>query len=66
MVVISKKRIMMLTSIVCISLFICNIVVNNKNNNVFGNKNEKYDSVETMTLPVTNKVIVVDAGHRKT
>ena len=53
MIIISKKRILLLTSILCISLFICNIALN---------KTEE-KTVQTMALPVTNKVIVIDAGH---
>ena len=67
MVIISKKRLMILSSILCMSVFLCNFVINNQNNdnNILNNKKERYSSVETMTLPVTNKVIVIDAGHGK-
>ena len=54
MIIIPKKRIIVVTTILCIMLFVCNIVVNQTTEN----------TVETMSLPVTNKVIVIDAGHR--
>lgn len=53
MIILSKKRLMRLVSIITICLTICfvqNISINN-------------ETVPTVTLPVTNKVIVVDAGH---
>ena len=49
MIVIQKKRILTLVSIVLITLFIANIKVN------------KEDIIATVAIPVTNKVIVVDA-----
>lgn len=58
MIVISKKRIITLTSMVVMCLFVCNICLNNSNN-------IKEETKETVALPVTNKVIVIDAGHRK-
>lgn len=50
MIVIQKKRILTLVSIVLITLFIANIKVN-----------EQEDTIATVAIPVTNKVIVVDA-----
>ena len=53
MIILSKKRLMRLVSIITICLTICfiqNISINN-------------ETVPTVTLPVTNKVIVIDAGH---
>ena len=52
MIVISKKGIMLVTSLIVICLFACNIYLSNS-------VNEK--TKETVALPVTNKVIVVDA-----
>ena len=54
MIVISKKRIVYLVSILCVSLFIFSIAFQST---------EK--TVETVAMPVTNKVIVIDAGHGK-
>lgn len=50
MIVISKKRIMLLTTIVVFSICCCTIMMDN--NKV---------TVETVSLPVTNKTIVIDA-----
>ena len=52
MIVISKKRIMLATSLIVICIFCANIYLNS-------NINEK--TKETVALPVTNKVIVIDA-----
>ena len=57
MIIVSIKRIITLTSLVVLCLFACNICLNNK-------IDEKTKT--TVALPVTNKVIVIDAGHRKT
>jgi len=54
MVILDKKRIATLTSLIVVSTFVF----------VFQTaQNEK--TVETVALPVTNKVIVLDAGHRR-
>ena len=53
MIVINKKRIAMLSSLVVLSTF------------VFVFQTAQIDkTIETVALPVTNKVIVLDAGHR--
>lgn len=52
MIIISKKRILVVLIILCISLSIFKI-----NNNVYKN------NIETIALPVSNKVVVIDAGH---
>lgn len=53
MIILSKKRLMRLVSIVTVCLTICFI----------HNISIKNETVPTVTLPVTNKVIVIDAGH---
>lgn len=53
MIILSKKRLMKLVSIVTICLTVCFIQ----------NISTTNETVPTVTLPVTNKVIVVDAGH---
>lgn len=50
MIIIGKKRIIILSLLAVVSIFACSIV---------GNKVE--NTVETVALPVTNKVIVLDA-----
>lgn len=50
MIIIGKKRIIILSLLAVISIFACSIVTKRKEN-----------TVETVALPVTNKVIVLDA-----
>lgn len=54
MIILSKKRIMIITSIIMVALFAFAIQTNIKT-----------DVVQTVALPVSNKVIVLDAGHGK-
>ena len=53
MIILSKKRLINLLAIVTICLTIC----------LFQNQTIKENVIPTVTLPVTNKVIVIDAGH---
>lgn len=55
MIIISKKRIIILSSILFVTLFVCSISLNAKNDINLKN------TVQTVALPVTNKVIVIDA-----
>ena len=55
MIILSKKRIMIVASVIMVALFVFAIQANTKNTNV----------VQTVALPVSNKVIVLDAGHGK-
>ena len=55
MIILRKKRILFVLSVVLISMFAFTIQVA---------KNE--ETVSAVALPVSNKVIVIDAGHRKT
>ena len=55
MIILRKKRILFILSVILISMFAFTIQVA---------KNE--ETVPTVALPVSNKVIVIDAGHRKT
>lgn len=50
MIIIGKKRIIILSLLAVILIFTCSIVTNKVEN-----------TVETVALPVTNKVIVLDA-----
>ena len=54
MMILNRKRLMIMLSMVFVSLFVFNFQIAN---------NGKMNTVETVALPVTNKVIVVDAGH---
>lgn len=53
MIIISKKRLILITSMICISLTV--FLINNSITDI--------KTVETVNLPVSNKVIVLDAGH---
>lgn len=52
MVIISKKRILLVLVILGVSVLIFKIT-----NSVYKN------NIETVALPVSNKVVVIDAGH---
>ena len=54
MIVISRKRILLIATILCVSVFAFSL-------NTYSSKK----AVETVALPVSNKVIVIDAGHGK-
>lgn len=55
MIILSKKRIMLVTSIIMVAMFTFVIQTNSRTTKV----------VQTVALPVSNKVIVLDAGHGK-
>ncbi len=52
MIIIQKNRLICLSLIVFVSIFVCGMTVNRNEN-----------TVQTVAIPVTNKVIVIDAGH---
>jgi hypothetical protein len=56
MFIFRKRRIMALMTLMCMAMFCCTIKVNNK-------IKENEQTVETVSLPVSNKVVVLDAGH---
>ena len=55
MIIINKKRLIAISSLLLIAIFAFTF-----------QKAELNKTVETVTFPVSNKVIVLDAGHRKT
>ena len=55
MIILNKKRILLITSLIAISIFAFTIQTTQIN-----------ETIETVALPVSNKTIVIDAGHRKT
>ncbi len=59
MIVLKKKRLLLVSLFCCLSVFTFLLSSNVKESN----KEEK--SIETVSLPITNKVIVLDAGHGK-
>lgn len=59
MIVLKKKRLLLVSLLCCLSVFTFLL-----SSNI--NENKKAEqSVETVSLPITNKVIVLDAGHGK-
>ena len=54
MIVIHKKRLILIGSLLCLSLTAISL------KSAF----TKPQTIATVNLPVTNKVIVLDAGHR--
>ena len=56
MIIINKKIILFITSIALASIFIFTFVLQTA-------KFDKQSTVPTVSLPVSNKVIVLDAGH---
>ena len=58
MIIISKKRIYMALSMVILALFAFSFKIANENK-------INLTTVQTSTVPVSNKVIVIDAGHGK-
>ena len=52
MVVLNKKRLLIIFSMVCVSILVCNFKTPNKE-----------ETMSTAALPVTSKVIILDAGH---
>lgn len=54
MIILDKKRILLITLLVAISIFAFTIQTAEVNK-----------TVETVALPVSNKTIVIDAGHGK-
>ena len=55
MIVLSKKRLMLILSMICVSITVFILT-----DNILYK-----ETVETVNLPVSNKVIVLDAGHRR-
>ena len=54
MIILDRKRLKIILGILAVSLFVF----------TFQKASLRDNSIETMSLPVTNKVIVLDAGHR--
>lgn len=54
MFIIKRKRIFIIFSIICISIYVSALEINYMND---------LEIVETVSIPVTNKVVIIDAGH---
>lgn len=59
MIILSKKKILLALSIITMFIFAYAITGYNVSNNTIKN----IQTIETVALPVDNKVIVIDAGH---
>lgn len=59
MLVLSKKRIMIMICMLCVSLYAFSFKIAN---NVGGMENIG-KTAQTVATPVSNKVVIVDAGH---
>lgn len=53
MFVLRKKRILLMVYCIGISLFAC----------IYSIAHYEQESISTMALPVSNKIVVLDAGH---
>ncbi len=56
MLILSKKRIILMMCMICVSLYAFSLKI--ANNNAVAEK-----TAETVSTPVSNKVVIVDAGH---
>lgn len=54
MIILNKKRLLAMLSIICVAVFVFSFQIANTNG-----------TTQTVALPVSNKVIVLDAGHGK-
>ena len=59
MLILTKKRITIVLCMLCVSLYAFSFKISNNMINI--NKKEK--TAETVATPVSNKVVIVDAGH---
>lgn len=55
MIILRKNRLLFIVCVICISIFAYSMI-----------PMYKQESIPTVSLPVSNKVIVLDAGHRST
>lgn len=55
MIIVNKKRIFFVIIMLTITVFSYGVVSNNKNK----------ETIPTISLPVSNKTIILDAGHGK-
>ena len=71
MIVLHKKQILVTLTIIAVSIIAIAVGNVENGNDSFlplskGEKNElsRFSAVQTVALPVSNKTIVIDAGHR--
>ena len=56
MLILSKKRIILIMCMICVSLYAFSF-------KIASNTTVEEKTVETVSTPVSNKVVIVDAGH---
>lgn len=59
MIILSRKKILLTLGIIATIIFTYTITSYNVNNS----SKKEIESIQTVALPVDNKVIVIDAGH---
>lgn len=59
MIILDRKKILFTLGIITMFLFVYSITAYNVNNSY----KKEIKTIETVALPVDNKVIVIDAGH---
>ncbi len=52
MIILNRKRLIAMLSMICVAVFVFNFQIA-----------KKEETVSTVALPVSNKVVVIDAGH---
>lgn len=61
MIILNKKKMLYILGIIAMFMFIYSMTSYNVKNSNQG----KVKTIQTVALPVNNKIIVLDAGHRK-
>lgn len=61
MFVFKRKRFVLILCLLCISFG--TYFASSNSNNVIDTQNRSYDITQVSAIPVTEKVIVIDAGH---
>ena len=65
MIILDKKRLGIMAGIILVAMFVFTFRIANINkNDSLTNRSNLDKTVQTVSLPVSNKVIVLDAGHR--
>ncbi len=65
MIILDKKRLGIMAGIILVAMFVFTFRIANINkNDSLINRSNLDKTVQTVSLPVSNKVIVLDAGHR--
>lgn len=65
MLVLSKKRIAIILFMICVSLYAFSFKISNNmiGEQILSGSDEKERTAQTVATPVSNRVVIVDAGH---